>query len=226
MGLPHLCLAKNNDREKRPQPRRAAPFGALCENRPRIRPHLVVAPKARRGGVWGCVIAPQTPRQFRFLRAEGQVREQSPTRAELCVAPRRGGVGSCVRVPPTSEIWTPTPRARLFVPCSFPKLPLLVPSGAGRGLWWLLVRVPLLRALCGQLREVGGGAVGEAAQNRARRFGAKRVCPESAAFDSFDPVDPKRPYRPAALLKPTASPPSRGASADSAKQRDTDEQPP
>ena len=32
------------------------------------------------------------------------------------------------------------------------------------------------------LRGDGGDAGGEAAQNRARRFGAKRVCPESAAF--------------------------------------------
>ena len=87
----------------------------------------------------------------------------------------------------------PTPAPDLLVPCSSLKLPLLVPSGAGRGLWWLLVRVPLLRALCGQLREVGGGAVGEAAQKRTRRFGAKRVCPESAAF-AFPPLAGVAPH--------------------------------
>ena len=41
-------------------------------------------------------------------------------------------------------------------------------------------------------REVGGDAGGEAAQNRARRFGAKRVCPESAAL-GFPPCGGRRP---------------------------------
>ena len=35
----------------------------------------------------GCRLAFQTPLQFRFPRAEGRVREQSPKSAELCVAP-------------------------------------------------------------------------------------------------------------------------------------------
>ena len=126
---------------------------------------------------------PRSPWWRSFVPCLSQRRLRGPPSAALCCASRS----------PTIALGTSTPAPDWFVPYSSPKLPLLAPSGAGRGLWWLLVRVPLLRALCGQLREVGGGAVGEAAQNRARRFGAKRVCPESAAL-GFPPPAGVAPY--------------------------------
>ena len=79
----------------------------------------------------GCRLAFQTPCQFRFPRAEGRVREESPKSAELCVAPRRGGVGSCVRVPPTGEIGIPIPAPDLVVPYFSQKVAL--PCAIGRG---------------------------------------------------------------------------------------------
>ena len=88
--------------------------------------------KARRGGVWGCVIALQTPLQFRYPRRGACARKSPNLVAELCVAPRRGGVGVGRCVSPTAASGTPTPAPDLVVPCSSPKLPSLVPSGAGR----------------------------------------------------------------------------------------------
>ena len=68
------------------------------------------------------------------------------------------------------------------------KLPLLVPSGAGRGLKVCSsCRRCVLRAFHGFPARGRGDAGGEAAQKRTRRFGAKRVCPESAAF-AFPPL--------------------------------------
>ena len=51
----------------------------------------------------------------------------------LCRVPL-GGVGVVRCVSPTAASGTSHPRARLVRPCSSPKLPLRVPSGAGRGL--------------------------------------------------------------------------------------------
>ena len=58
--------------------------------------------------------------------------EKSPNSvAELCVAPRRGGVGVGRSVFPTSSLGRPTPAPDWFVPRSSPKLPLLCPIGRG-----------------------------------------------------------------------------------------------
>ena len=165
-------------------------------------------------------------------RDEGLVREKVPTWWLNCRCPsaRRGGVGVEVRgassqrwlcrvppvgvgvvrcVSPTAASGTSTPAPDWFVPRSSPKLPLLVPSGAGRGLKVCSsCRRCVLRASNGFSANDGGDAVGEAAQNRARRFGAKRVCPESAAF-GFPPLagvapDPMR--RGQFRAQPTACP--------------------
>ena len=88
-------IAFQNDREKDFSPRRAAPVGALCEKSPPIRPNLVVAPTGAARRRLGFAFALQTPLQFRFPLLSG--------------IPDNGGVGSCVRVPPTGEIGTPTP---------------------------------------------------------------------------------------------------------------------
>ena len=77
----------------------------------------------------------------------------------------------------------PRPAKRVCLACEslVPCLPLRL-SGAGRGLRWLLVRVPLLRAICGHSARDGGDAGGDAAQNRARQFRVKQVCSEVAAL--------------------------------------------
>ena len=110
--------------------------------------------KARRGGVWGCVIALQTPLQFRYPRRGACARKSPNLVAELCVAPRRGGGAAFSRalLLPTMalprSLWRRwfvlcvSQRLPLCVPPPRPigssllvlKLPLLVPSGAGRGL--------------------------------------------------------------------------------------------
>ena len=98
---------------------------------------------------------------------------------------------------PNGGSWDSHPRARLGCAFLLPKVALALPSGAGRGLKvcsscrrcvvGASLRLPYFRfAPITRFqripREVGGDAGGEAAQNRARRFGAKRVCPESAAL--------------------------------------------
>ena len=81
------------------------------------------------------------------------------------------------------------------------------------------------------LRGDGGDAVGEAAQNRTRRFGAKRVCPESAALGFPPPAgvaplsierdntahDQPRARRVLRLARP--SPPASAILAPTATQR-------
>ena len=134
--------------------------------------------KARRGGVLGCVIALQTPLQFRYPR-RGACARKVPTRWLNCAllghwrapsgrprcgrlpslslgSPRRGGGAAlkcaarlpndgsaafplaalawCVAFPQRRLRGLPTPAPDWFVPCFSQKLPLLVPSGAGRGL--------------------------------------------------------------------------------------------
>ncbi len=88
--------------------------------------------------------------------------------------------------------WDFHPRARLVRAPLVPKVALALPSGAGRGLRWLLVRVPLLRAICGHSARDGGDAGGDAAQNRARQFRVKQVCSEVAAL-GFPPYGGRRP---------------------------------
>ena len=102
------------------------------------------------------------------------MREESPKSAELCVAPRRGGVGSCVRVPPTTPLGLPTPAPDLVVPCFPQKLPLLAPSGAVRGLRWLLVRVPLLRTICGHSAKTGATRETRSPKSERGTFGANK----------------------------------------------------
>ena len=124
----------------------------------------------------------------------------------LCRVPL-GGVVLCFAFPQRRLRGLPTPAPDWFVPRSSPKLPPLVPSGAGRGLKvcsscrrcvvGASLRLPYFRfAPITRFqripREVGGDAGGEAAQNRPRRFGAKRVCPESAAL-GFPPCGGRRP---------------------------------
>ena len=88
-------------------------------------------PSARRGGVgvevrgassqrWLCRVPPV---------GVGVVRCVSPTAA---LAFPLGGVGVGRSVFPTSSLGRSTPAPDWFVPCSSPKLPLRVPSGAGR----------------------------------------------------------------------------------------------
>ena len=50
-------------------------------------------------------------------------------------------------VSPTSSLWLPTPAPDWFVPCFSQKLPLLVPSGAGRGLRCVRLAVGVCFAL-------------------------------------------------------------------------------
>ena len=73
---------------------------------------------------------------------------------------------------PNGGSWDSHPRARLGCAFLLPKVALALPSGAGRGLRWLLVRVPLLRTICGHSANDGGDAGGDAAQNRARCLAA------------------------------------------------------
>ena len=97
-------------------------------------------------------------------------------------------------VSPTSSLWLPTPAPDWFVPCFSQKLPLLVPSGAGRSSRCVRLAVDVCFApFNGFSANDGGDAGGEAAQKRTRRFGAKRVCPESAAF-AFPPLAGVAPY--------------------------------
>ena len=155
-------------------------------------------PLARRRGVLGrrsrftTALQPPNPRR-------GACARKVPTWRLNCRCPsaRRGGVGVEVRgassqrwlcrvppvgvgvvrcVSPTAASGTSTPAPDWFVPRSSPKLPLLVPSGAGRGLKVCSsCRRCVLRASNGFSANDGGDAVGEAAQNRARRFSFKRA---------------------------------------------------
>ena len=153
MGLPHLCLAKNNDREKRPQPRAPRPKGRfarrvpLKSNESRCSPlwralraiarqsgyprfaRLAFGRGARR---LGCRLAFQTPCQFRFPRAEGRVREESPKSAELCVAPRRGALGRASAFLQRLPLGLPTPPSRArCIECAS-TVPCLSSRSAGR----------------------------------------------------------------------------------------------
>ena len=105
----------------------AAPVGALCERSPRIHPNKVVAPTGAARRRLGSLSRFKTPLQFRFSPHRGALREKSPKAGELCVAPRRGGVGACLarpiggfgdshrrrlsvlRVSPTIALGTPNP---------------------------------------------------------------------------------------------------------------------
>ena len=109
-------------------------------------------------------------------------RESYPRCTLACASPiGRGGVGSCPACP-NGGSWDFQPRARFACALLLPNVALA--CAIGRGSRSKVVVKPRFSASHNQRtsREVGGDAGGEAAQNRARRFGAKRVCPESAAL--------------------------------------------
>ena len=206
------AFALYNDREKDTSPRRAAPFGASCENRPLVRPFKVVAPKgaARRrlGSAFafynGSILPLSAPKSECDARpnlgaecplllgaARRRWRLVVPCSSQrwLCRVPL-GGVGV---VPCSSQRrLLGLPSAALCCALPFPnggfgdfppprpirsclarpqKLPLLVPSGAGRGLKVCSsCRRCVLRASNGFSANDGGDAGGDAAQNRARHF--------------------------------------------------------
>ena len=135
----------------------AAPFGASCDESPRVRPKESRCPKRRGAAAFGVGVRASTTALLSSIRAEGLVREKVPTWWLNCRCPsaRRGGVGVCsclarpndgsAAFPLSALAWCvafpqrrlrglPTPAPDLLVPCSSQKLPLLVPSGAGRGL--------------------------------------------------------------------------------------------
>ena len=107
-----------------------------------------------RGGVWGCVIALQTPLQFRYPAPRGEC-ESSPQSRLNCALPLGagawGGVGSCLGVSQRVPLGVPSrrcvvlrvsptialeashpPRPIGLCPARPQNLPLLVPSSAGR----------------------------------------------------------------------------------------------
>ena len=139
---------------KRHQPRRAAPFGASCDESPRIRPYKVVAPKGAARRRLGSAFALQQRLYFPLSAPRGLCEKSPNLGAEmplpLGAAALALGVAFPQRrlrgLPPPRPIWLCLARPS----CSSLKLPSLVPSGAGRGLRWLLVRVPLLRTICGR----------------------------------------------------------------------------
>ena len=205
---PFFSPTPTTEKKKSATPDAPRLLGHCARSVPLFVPSRSLPQKARRVGVLGSRSRFKTPLKFHFPRPRAsamlvptwglncrcswarrrrgvEVRGASSQRW-LCRVPF-GGVGVVPCSFQRRLRGLPTPAPDLLVPCSSLKLPLLVPSGAGRGLWWLLVRVPLLRALCGQLREVGGGAVGEAAQNRARRFSFKRAWRKNcrARFTAF-----------------------------------------
>ena len=137
---------------KRHQPRRAAPDGASCEKHPRVRPNLVVAPSGAARRRLGLRYRLSKRLSNSASPRRGASARKSPNLvAELCVPPRRGGVGVGRCVSPTSSLGLPTPAPDWFVPCFSQKLPLLVPSGAGRGLKACSSAPPLARP-SGRLR--------------------------------------------------------------------------
>ena len=86
-----LRVSKRQRKELRP--RRASPVGALCEKSPPICPNLVVAPTGAarrrlglRNRLTNASTTPLSPAPRGFAKL-------SPKAGELCVAPRRGGVG-------------------------------------------------------------------------------------------------------------------------------------
>ena len=128
----------------------------------------------------------------------GAMRAKPPLRAELCVAPRRGGVGSCLGVPPTSEIGIPIPAPDLVVPYFSQKAALACAIGRGSRsvvcssavdvCFAFLTDFPRGRGRRGRLTQHPSGRLRRCpsdsaySQNRARQFRAKRVCPKSAAL--------------------------------------------
>ena len=90
---------------------------------------------------------------------------------------------------PTREIGIPIPAPDLVVRRPFAllglfplrsnrlvpqKLPLLAPSGAVRGLRWLLVRVPLLRTICGHSAKTGATRATRSPKSERGTFGANK----------------------------------------------------
>ena len=70
--------------------------------------------------------------QFRFPRAEGRVREESPKSAELCVAPRRGALGRASAFLQRLPLGLPTPPSRArCIECAS-TVPCLSSRSAGR----------------------------------------------------------------------------------------------
>ena len=183
--------------------------------------------KARRGGVWGCVIALQTPLQFRSPAPRGLCEKSPNSVAELCVAPRRGGVGVEVRGASSQRWLCRIPLVGVgVVPCSFQRrlrgLPTPAPDwfvlarpkvalacAIGRGSPFKVVsscRRCVLRASQRTSRETGATRAASAAQNRARQFRVKRVCSEVAAL-GFPPLagvahDPLRGTTPRTFNRP------------------------
>ena len=77
--------------KKTPAPAAPRLLGLRAMKVPVFVPTWSLPQKARRGGVWGCVIALQTPLQFRSPAPRGLCEKSPNSVAELCVAPRRGG---------------------------------------------------------------------------------------------------------------------------------------
>ena len=144
----------------------------------------VVAPTGAARRRLGLALASQTPLQFRFPPRRGALRAKSPKAGELCVAPRRGGVGSCLAFPKRARLGLPTPprRARCDECASLvPKVALRALRG---GSPFKVVAQPLFLCFAplADFPRTGRNAGGEAAQNRARQFRVKQVYSESAAL--------------------------------------------
>ena len=173
----------------------------------------VVAPSGAGRGVWGCVIALQTPLQFRYPRRGACARKSPNLVAELCVAPRRGGGAAFSRalLLPTMalprSLWRRwfvlcvSQRLPLCVPPPRPigssllvlKLPLLVPSGAGRGLKVCSsCRRCVLRASNGFPARSGATRAAKPPKTERGAFPTKRACRESAAL-GLPPCGGRRP---------------------------------
>ena len=137
-----------------------------------------------RGGAafWACYRAPTTALQPPLPR-RGACARKVPTWRLNCRCPSARRRWRCAFRSPNGGFGDFHPRARLFVPCSSPKLPLRVPSGAGRGTnVCSSCRKCVLRASNGFSANDGGDAVGEAAQKPPPLGRHPALVRQSAAF--------------------------------------------
>ena len=144
----------------------------------------VVAPTGAARRRLGLALASQTPLQFRFPPRRGALRAKSPKAGELCVAPRRGGVGLGFAFLQRARLGLPTPPRRARCDECAPLVPKVALRALRGGSPFKVVAQPLFLCFAplADFPRTGRNAGGEAAQNRARQFRVKQVYSESAAL--------------------------------------------
>ena len=175
MGLPHLCLAKNNDREKRPQPRAPRPKGRFARRVP-LKSNESRFPFGRGARRLGLAFAIYNGSTIPLSAPRGLCENHPNLGAELPLPLGAGALGRALRFSNARD-WDSHSRARFGRALLLPKsCPSLCHRARVAVCGVFVCRRCVLRVSNGLPARSGATRSAYAAQNRARRFSTKQAC--------------------------------------------------